>query len=173
MDEVLVDRRDSGIAIVRLNRPEARNALNQEVRQQLATHLAALGQDSEVRCIVLTGGDRYFAAGSDLRDCCSQAVTRRRACRPSSRNVNPALQEPESCSIAQQRIATPEDIDCAVTLGLGYPRGPLAMGDALGAGTVLTILARLYDFYRDPRYRPSPWLIRRARLGVSLLTPEN
>ncbi|WP_332672330.1 3-hydroxyacyl-CoA dehydrogenase [Aromatoleum sp.] len=77
------------------------------------------------------------------------------------------------CDIAQQRIATPEDIDCAVTLGLGYPRGPLAMGDALGAATVLAILDALHDFYRDPRYRPSPWLVRRARLGVSLLTPEN
>lgn len=77
------------------------------------------------------------------------------------------------CDIAQQRIATPEDIDRAVTLGLGYPKGPLAMGDALGAPTVLAILEALHDFYRDPRYRPSPWLIRRARLGVSLLTPEN
>jgi 3-hydroxybutyryl-CoA dehydrogenase len=77
------------------------------------------------------------------------------------------------CDIAQQRIATPEDIDRAVTLGLGYPKGPLAMGDALGAATVLAILETLHDFYRDPRYRPSPWLIRRARLGVSLLTAEN
>jgi 3-hydroxybutyryl-CoA dehydrogenase len=78
-----------------------------------------------------------------------------------------------ACDIAQQRVATPEDIDRAVTLGLGYPKGPLAMGDALGAATVLGILDALYAFYRDPRYRPSPWLIRRARLGVSLLTPEN
>ncbi len=77
------------------------------------------------------------------------------------------------CDIAQQRIATPEDIDAAVKLGLGYPRGPLAMGDALGAATVLAILDGLHGFYRDPRYRPSPWLVRRARLGVSLLTPEN
>ena len=37
------------------------------------------------------------------------------------------------CDIVQMRIATPEDLDRAVTLGLGYPRGPLAMGDALGA----------------------------------------
>ena len=37
------------------------------------------------------------------------------------------------CDIAQQQIATPDDIDLAVTLGLGYPRGPLALGDALGA----------------------------------------
>ena len=77
------------------------------------------------------------------------------------------------CDIAQQAIATPQDIDKAVTLGLGYPKGPLAMGDALGAATVLRILDNLFDFYRDPRYRPSPWLKRRALLGLSLLTPEN
>jgi len=74
--------------------------------------------------------------------------------------------------IAQQRIATPQDIDRAVTLGLGYPTGPLAWGDAIGPARVLAILAELFDFYQDPRYRPSPWLKRRARLGVSLLTPE-
>lgn len=78
-----------------------------------------------------------------------------------------------ACDIAQQRVATPADIDRAVTLGLGYPQGPLALGDALGAATVLQILDAMHAFYRDPRYRPSPWLIRRARLGVSLLTPEN
>ncbi len=78
-----------------------------------------------------------------------------------------------AADIAQQAIASPQDIERAVTLGLGYPKGPLAMGDALGAGTILRILDGLFDFYRDPRYRPSPWLKRRALLGVSLLTPEN
>jgi len=77
-----------------------------------------------------------------------------------------------ACDIAQQRIASPADIDAAVTLGLGYPQGPLAWGDALGPGKILRILERLLEFYGDPRYRPSPWLKRRARLGVSLLTPE-
>lgn len=77
------------------------------------------------------------------------------------------------CDIAQQAIATPEDIDRSVTLGLGYPYGPLAFGDRLGARVILRILDELHDFYRDPRYRPSPWLKRRALLGVSLLTPEN
>jgi 3-hydroxybutyryl-CoA dehydrogenase len=76
------------------------------------------------------------------------------------------------CDIAQQRIATPNDIDRAVSLGLGYPKGPLAWGDALGPDRVLAVLRELFDFYQDPRYRPSPWLKRRARLGVSLLTPE-
>ncbi len=77
------------------------------------------------------------------------------------------------CDIAQQRIATPQDIDRAVTLGLGYPNGPLAMGDALGARRILEILESLQKFYGDPRYRPSPWLKRRAMLGASLLTAEH
>jgi 3-hydroxybutyryl-CoA dehydrogenase len=76
------------------------------------------------------------------------------------------------CDIAQMRIASPGDLDRAVVLGLGYPRGPLAMGDAVGPARVLSILESLFDFYREPRYRPSPWLKRRARLGVSLLTAE-
>ena len=39
--------------------------------------------------------------------------------------------------IAQQRIATPTDIDLAVNLGLGYPKGPLALGDTIGAAVIL------------------------------------
>jgi 3-hydroxybutyryl-CoA dehydrogenase len=77
-----------------------------------------------------------------------------------------------ACDIAQQRIASPADIDAAVTLGLAYPQGPLAWGDSVGAARVLGVLEGLHDFYGDPRYRASPWLKRRARLGVSLLTPE-
>jgi 3-hydroxybutyryl-CoA dehydrogenase len=77
-----------------------------------------------------------------------------------------------ACDIAQQRIAAPPDIDRAVKIGLAYPMGPLAWGDALGPARVLTILSELMRAYGDPRYRPSPWLSRRARLGVSLLTPE-
>ncbi len=77
------------------------------------------------------------------------------------------------CDIAQQRIGKPEDIDQAVRLGLAYPKGPLEWGDAIGPARVLAILDALHGFYRDPRYRPSPWLVRRARLGVSLRTPEN
>jgi 3-hydroxybutyryl-CoA dehydrogenase len=76
------------------------------------------------------------------------------------------------CDIVQMRIATPEDLDRAVTLGLGYPRGPLAMGDAVGPKRILAILDELHSFYADPRYRPSPWLRRRAAIGASLLTVE-
>ncbi len=76
------------------------------------------------------------------------------------------------CEIVQQRICAPADLDLAVTLGLGYPLGPLAFGDALGPKRVLTILENMQAFYGDPRYRPSPWLKRRAMLDVSLLTGE-
>jgi 3-hydroxybutyryl-CoA dehydrogenase len=74
-----------------------------------------------------------------------------------------------ACEIAQQRIATPADIDLAVRLGLGYPVGPLSMGDALGAATVAQVLDGMHASTADPRYRPSLWLRRRARLGLPLL----
>ena len=77
-----------------------------------------------------------------------------------------------SAEIAQMRIATPEDINKAVKLGLAYPQGPLEFGDTLGPAKIHAILTAMHDFYGDPRYRPSPWLTRRARLGVSLMTPE-
>ncbi len=74
--------------------------------------------------------------------------------------------------IAQMRIATPGDINKAVRLGLAYPQGPLEFGDSVGPARIHAILTAMYGFYGDPRYRPSPWLTRRARLGVSLMTPE-
>jgi len=76
------------------------------------------------------------------------------------------------CSIAQCRTAAPADIDKAVTLGLNYPNGPLRFGDVLGPQRVHQVLTSMYRIYGDPRYRPNIWLTRRARLGISLLTPE-
>ncbi len=71
--------------------------------------------------------------------------------------------------IAQQTIATPADIDLAVSLGLGYPKGgPLSMGDALGGAHVLEILRSMCRVTGDMRYRASPWLQRRVQLGLSL-----
>lgn len=77
-----------------------------------------------------------------------------------------------ACDMAQQGIASPQDIDAAVTLGLGYPQGPLAWGDALGPQCLLHILQTLHASTGDPRWRPSPWLQRRALLQCSLLTTE-
>ncbi|MFZ5556341.1 MAG: 3-hydroxyacyl-CoA dehydrogenase [Pseudomonadota bacterium] len=76
-------------------------------------------------------------------------------------------------SIAQNRTAAPADIDKATKLGLNYPHGPLGFGDALGPRRALKVLENMQRTYGDPRYRPNVWLARRARLGVSLLTPED
>jgi len=76
------------------------------------------------------------------------------------------------CSIAQSRTAEPADIDKAVTLGLNYPSGPFKFGDVIGPERIYKVLASMYRIYGDSRYRPTIWLTRRARLGVSLLTPE-
>jgi 3-hydroxybutyryl-CoA dehydrogenase len=74
--------------------------------------------------------------------------------------------------IAELRIAQPADIDTAVELGLNYPKGPLALGDALGPARVLAVLDGMHAVTLDPKYRACVWLRRRARLGVSLLTPD-
>ena len=76
------------------------------------------------------------------------------------------------CSIAQSRTAAPADIDKAVMLGLNYPNGPFKFGDVLGPDRVYKVLSSMCRIYGDPRYRPNIWLTRRAKLGVSLLTPE-
>jgi 3-hydroxybutyryl-CoA dehydrogenase len=77
-----------------------------------------------------------------------------------------------ACDIAQRRIASVTDIEDAVTLGLGYPHGPLGWGDRIGPTRIMQILSKLLSTTGDPRYRPSPWLRRRAALGISLLSAE-
>lgn len=57
-----------GVVLLRINRPEVRNALNLELRRALAAEFVELGHSSEVRCIVLTGDERAFSAGADLRE---------------------------------------------------------------------------------------------------------
>jgi 3-hydroxybutyryl-CoA dehydrogenase len=74
--------------------------------------------------------------------------------------------------MCQQGICSPADLDTAVTLGLGYPQGPLALGNRIGPTNVLEILFNLQTVYGDARYRPSPWLRRRGALGLSLLHTE-
>ena len=58
--------REAPIAVLLLNRPEALNALNDEVMGELVDALAALDDDDEIRCIVLGGSERAFAAGADI-----------------------------------------------------------------------------------------------------------
>jgi 3-hydroxybutyryl-CoA dehydrogenase len=75
--------------------------------------------------------------------------------------------------ICQQRICTPQDLETAVTLGLAYPMGPLAMGNRFGPDSILEVLFNMQTVYGDPRYRPSPWLRRRGAIGLSLMHTED
>jgi enoyl-CoA hydratase/carnithine racemase len=63
--EVSVD--EFHVALLRLNRPEARNALSPEMRSQIVEALERLDADPEIRCIVIAGSDEFFAAGADIR----------------------------------------------------------------------------------------------------------
>ena len=66
-DELVRERRDD-VVVLRLNRPEARNALTPSLMDRLGTELAAAEEDATVRAVVLTGtGDRAFCAGMDLK----------------------------------------------------------------------------------------------------------
>lgn len=68
MSEVILERPSAGVALVRLNRPEVLNALNMETRRQIAGHFGKLSEDADVRCIVVTGNEKAFAAGADIRE---------------------------------------------------------------------------------------------------------
>jgi 3-hydroxybutyryl-CoA dehydrogenase len=78
-----------------------------------------------------------------------------------------------AADMCQQGVCSPADLEVAVTLGLGYPMGPLSMGDRIGPANVLEILFNMQTVYGDPRYRPSPWLRRRGALGLSLMQEED
>ncbi len=65
---VLLERPAASVALLRINRPEARNALNLEVRKLIARHLTELAEDDETRCVVLTGNEKSFAAGADIKE---------------------------------------------------------------------------------------------------------
>lgn len=70
------------------------------------------------------------------------------------------------CEMAQMGLAIPRDIDKAMRLGLNYPLGPLEWAEKLGAPRLLAILRQMQALSGDDRYRPSPWLRRRAGLGL-------
>lgn len=59
---------ENGVAIIELHRPEARNALNLELRQVLSETFQQLTKNDAVRVIVITGGEKVFAAGADIKD---------------------------------------------------------------------------------------------------------
>ncbi len=68
MPFVLLEFPTDHVALLRMNRPEALNALNTATRVELTDHFRQLGEDENVRCIVITGNEKAFVAGADLKE---------------------------------------------------------------------------------------------------------
>jgi enoyl-CoA hydratase/carnithine racemase len=66
--ETLIVEPDDGFVVIRLNRPQALNALNTAMMTELALALDAADADAAVRCVILTGSEKAFAAGADIKE---------------------------------------------------------------------------------------------------------
>jgi len=71
-ETIILDIEDS-IATITLNRPDALNALNQELMTELCTALDAADASDKVRCIIITGSEKAFAAGADITEMAEQS----------------------------------------------------------------------------------------------------
>ncbi len=67
-ETLIVEPAQDGVVLIRLNRPQALNALNAELLNELSACVEALEREDEVRCLVLTGSDKAFAAGADIKE---------------------------------------------------------------------------------------------------------
>ena len=65
---ILIEQQGNGVSVITLNRPNVRNALNGELREKMAEIFIKLNDDPQTKAIVLTGGNKVFAAGADIND---------------------------------------------------------------------------------------------------------
>ena len=73
--ETLIVEIEDYTCVIRLNRPDALNALNIKLMQELADALTQADRNEKIRCIVLTGSEKAFAAGADVREMATKSFT--------------------------------------------------------------------------------------------------
>ena len=73
----------------------------------------------------------------------------------------------DAVRMVQDGYASPADIDAAMTLGCGYPKGPFQLLDTAGAAAVLAGLEAMYDAYGYPSFAPPPLLAEHAAAGIA------
>jgi enoyl-CoA hydratase len=93
MLDVVLCAKEGTTGIVTVNRPEFKNALNESVREMIATYITQLDADPEILCIIITGSGDSFAAGADLRD-----LAKRGASEMLARNTHKVWQSISACS---------------------------------------------------------------------------
>jgi 3-hydroxybutyryl-CoA dehydrogenase len=81
----------------------------------------------------------------------------------SNRVLMPMINEAVYC--VYEQVATPENVDAVMKLGMNHPMGPLRLADFIGLDVCLDILNVLYDGFKDPKYRPCPLLVKMVNAG--------
>lgn len=81
----------------------------------------------------------------------------------SNRVLMPLINEAIFC--VYEGVASVEDVDTVMKLGMNHPMGPLTLADFIGLDTCLSIMEVLYEGYNDPKYRPCPLLRKMVMAG--------
>jgi enoyl-CoA hydratase len=151
LEPVLAERRDGGILVLTLNRPDRLNAVSREMYAGLARELAVAEEGGSIRAILLTGAGRGFSVGADLKahDGAEPSLEERRAYVRQGQETNRALQRS------------------------GLPVVASVNGHAVGAGLELALSADLLVVAREARLRlPETALGTFIGGGVSYTLPQ-
>ncbi|WP_046469374.1 enoyl-CoA hydratase/isomerase family protein [Allosalinactinospora lopnorensis] len=152
-DDVLRHEMYESAAILTMNRPDRRNALNRELGERLIEALTEVGRDPEVRCVVLTGAGGAFCAGDDL-----DAVADFLAGDRSSGPADEVTGDSHYLRVCEAMVRCPKPVIAGVD------------GVAAGAGTELACAAD-YRMASD-RARIGSMLVRVGHFGTAVLLPR-